>query len=175
MNSVSELVVRAAIEARILLIKVLCKAGFYEQDKFSLNFDSIDFPLVFGPGGYAVYYNTYSIEKLNFEEEEFAKKYAVNTILQTRNFIIIDKDDEFFEVNDRDSIAIVSPLELIKGDELKFFQTKMSQSDFLDLIMSQQYLWDVMKYRDKSYNSHKSLTRTMGNLIQRIKSLIEND
>ena len=124
MNSVSELVVRAAIEARILLIKVLCKAGFYEQDKFSLNFDSIDFPLVFGPGGYAVYYNTYSIEKLNFEEEEFAKKYAVNTILQTRNFIIIDKDDEFFEVNDRDSIAIVSPLELIKGDELKIFSDK---------------------------------------------------
>lgn len=175
MNSEHALVIEAAIEARIYILKILYSLGYYDKKDSDWNFEVIDYPIHCGIGGYAIYKSNNFNETLSEKEKKYAIDYATESIIPCGNYLIKNCNDEFFEVVGRDKICIISPLELIKGDELIFIQNKIGDEGFFNLLFSQQQLWGVFENGDSSYSTHKILTRSLGRLRESLESLVKNN
>lgn len=171
-----KLMLEAIIETRVYVLKILAKAGLYDKKTKFIHLDqNFETSFSFGVGGYANYSKQQSNSfNLADDELDYCAQLTKEFMYNQDKFMFVDNTNEFIELNNELRVCIVSPGDVISGDELKFLQTKTNINDFVMLVNSFVQLNNIFKVsneRPYDYNLHKTLTRSFIRIKEILKEI----
>lgn len=171
-----ELLFDAIIETRAYILQILTNIGLYKEGyKIYSNKEPLKMSFEFSYGGYAKYDKQESKSLMISKEElNYCAQLLKDFKKDQSKYMFVDNKNEFIELNDAEKACIVSPGDLITGDELKYIQSKIENVNFITMVQlfaQLNNIFEIITKEPYTYNLHKSLTRsfiTIKNIIKGI-------